>query len=86
MADLARYKEALEQQKQYLAMSKQLQDSVLEQRALATLGRTFLYMAETDSENYEKSIKYFSRALQAVNRISKKDIDTLGVILYLLRI
>jgi len=75
LADLARYKEALEQQKQYLAMSKQLQDSVLEQRALATLGRTFLYMAETDSENYEKSIKYFSKALEAVNRIPKKDID-----------
>jgi len=75
LADLARYKEALEQQKQYLAMSRQLQDPVMEQRALATLGRTFLYIAETDTDAYDKSIKYFSNALKSVSKIPKKDID-----------
>jgi len=75
LADLARYKEALEQQKQYLAMSRQLQDPVMEQRALATLGRTFLYIAETDKDAYNKSIKYFSNALKSVSKIPKKDIE-----------
>ena len=75
LADLARYKEALEQQKQYLAMSTQLQDPVMEQRALATLGRTFLYIAESDSDAYNKSIKYFSKALKSVSKIPKKGID-----------
>ena len=72
---MAKYKEALEEQKQYLAMSRQLQDPVMEQRALATLGRTFLYIAETDTDAYNKSIKYFSNALKSVSKIPKKDID-----------
>ena len=72
LADLAKYEEALEQQKQYLSMSRQLQDSMMEQRALATLGRTYLCVAEADPEFYSKSIKYFEKAKMA---LSKNKID-----------
>ena len=71
LADLAKYKEALDHQKQYLAMSKQLQDKVMEQRALATLGRTFLYIAESDKDAYSKALKYFNKCLHAVSNIDK---------------
>ena len=78
LADLTKYKEALEQQKQYLAMSRQLQDAVMEQRALATLGRTYMYIAETDQDAYSKARKYLSKCLQAVSRISRKDREGRG--------
>ena len=72
LADLTKYMEALEQQKQYLAMSRQLQDAVMEQIALATLGRTYKDIAETDKDAYRRSLNYLTKCLQ----VSKKDIDT----------
>ncbi|XP_030826190.1 tonsoku-like protein, partial [Camarhynchus parvulus] len=47
LAELHRFPQALQHQLQHLALARSLSDAVEQQRAWATIGRTFLFMAET---------------------------------------
>ncbi|XP_059704608.1 tonsoku-like protein [Haemorhous mexicanus] len=47
LAELQRFQQALEHQLQHLSLARSLDDAVEQQRAWATIGRTFLFMAES---------------------------------------
>ncbi|CAN8183551.1 unnamed protein product [Coccothraustes coccothraustes] len=47
LAELQRFPQALEHQLQHLSLARSLADPVEQQRAWATIGRTFLFMAES---------------------------------------
>ena len=58
------YSKGLKYNEEYLQRSRDLQDAVLEQRALANLGWTYYTMAITDKEMFSQALKYFKKSLK----------------------
>ena len=70
LVEQGKFSEALEHHTQYLDMARTLRNAVTEQRALATLGWTYLTMSQLDPANLQKALKYSAKCLKAVSRIS----------------
>ena len=64
------YSKGLKYNEEYLQRSRDLQDAVLEQRALANLGWTYYTMAISDQEMFSQALLYFKKSLKAVGKIS----------------
>ena len=74
------YPKGLKYNEEYLRRSRNLQDSVLEQRALANLGWTYYTMAISDKKMFSQALRHFKRSLKAVGKIcstilSKKELS-----------
>ncbi|XP_047113180.1 tonsoku-like protein isoform X1 [Schistocerca piceifrons] len=67
--NMGEYEKALEHQNKHLEMAKDLNDQIEEQRALATIGRTFFCMAESisDKDNSDYA-RYLAEAKKAYLR------------------
>ena len=75
LVEQGKFSEALEHHTQYLDMARTLRNAVTEQRALATLGWTYLTMSQLDPANLQKALKYSAKCLKAVSRIPSKDVE-----------
>ena len=75
LVEQGKFSEALEHHTQYLDMARSLKNAVTEQRALATLGWTYLTMSQSDPANLQKALKYSAKCLKAVSRIPSKDVE-----------
>ena len=75
LVEKGKFTEALEHHTQYLDMATTLRNAVTEQRALATLGWTYLTMSQSDPAHLEKALKYSAKCLKAVARIPSKDVE-----------
>ena len=64
------YSKGLKYNEEYLRRSRDLQDAVLEQRALANLGWTYYTMAISDKEMFSQALRHFNKSLKAVGKIS----------------
>ncbi|OXU24659.1 hypothetical protein TSAR_000170 [Trichomalopsis sarcophagae] len=80
-ADIGNFNEALNHQSLYLEIAKELQDLTEEQRAFATLGRTYLLVADSlvkDSETNKKmevlrdAKKAFSKSIKLCDKLENK--------------
>ncbi|XP_014233563.1 tonsoku-like protein [Trichogramma pretiosum] len=73
-AEVGNIEKALEHQKEYLRIAKGLQDLVEEQRAYATLGRTYLFQAEREDgpkdEILKKSKNSFQQSIKLCDRLN----------------
>ena len=75
------YLKGLKYNEEYLQRSKDLQHTVLEQRALANLGWTYYTMAITDKQMFSQALRYFKKSLKCVEKIplskemSRKDLS-----------
>ncbi|KAL5234044.1 hypothetical protein ACI65C_001454 [Semiaphis heraclei] len=73
------FKNAIKHQKLHLKISNSKNDVVEQQRALATLGRTYFLFSETldfnmdnKSEVLNKSVKYYLKSLEVCNKLGKE--------------
>lgn len=75
LTNMGKYKDALEQTKQFLAIARHEQDFKMEQQALASLGYIYTVKGETDKEAYNSAIKFLKKCHSAVSMIPKNDFD-----------
>ena len=75
LVEQGKFAEALEHHTQYLDMARSLRNAVTEQRALATLGWTYLTMSQSEPANLQYALKYTAKCLKAVSRIPSKDVE-----------
>jgi len=73
------FKNAIKHQKLHLKISNSKNDVVEQQRALATLGRTYFLLSETlefnmdnKSEVLNTSVKYYLKSLEVCNKLGKE--------------
>ncbi|XP_076171863.1 tonsoku-like protein isoform X2 [Ptiloglossa arizonensis] len=81
-ANFGSYEEALEHQNQYLEGAKEISNLLEEQRAYATLGRTYFCWAESLAEKSEKKItvlisakKAYVKSIRLCNELGDTDIE-----------
>ncbi|XP_076682263.1 tonsoku-like protein isoform X2 [Andrena cerasifolii] len=81
-ANLGTYEEALKHQNHYLEGAKEIQNLVEEQRAYATLGRTYFCWAESLAEKSEKKSealasarKAYMKSIRLCNELGERDIE-----------
>eukprot|EP00106_Octopus_bimaculoides_P007525 XP_014774967.1 PREDICTED: tonsoku-like protein [Octopus bimaculoides] len=74
--DLGDFNKAVQLQKRYLSLARSMKNTVEEQRAWATIGRTYLFQAETDEGQtaYSKAEDAFIHALELCESM-KKDLS-----------
>nr|XP_034982037.1 tonsoku-like protein isoform X3 [Zootoca vivipara] len=68
LAELESYEAALKHQRRHLDLARSLSDPIEQQRAWATIGRTYMFMAESDpsSEALQEAEKAFMTSLQVL--------------------
>ena len=69
------YSEALKYTKEYRRRSLQLQDPVLEQRALANLGWIYYTMSVSGKEMFGKALHYFTECLRVMDAIPASSLE-----------
>lgn len=75
--ELGDFSKAIQLQKRYLTLACSIKDTVEEQRAWATIGRTYLFQAESEGQTEtgcdasEKAEKAFVKSLELCERIKQ---------------
>uniref|UniRef100_A0A8C4T122 Tonsoku-like protein n=1 Tax=Erpetoichthys calabaricus TaxID=27687 RepID=A0A8C4T122_ERPCA len=89
-AELGNYEKALKHQRQHLALARSVGNDPEEQRAWATIGRTFLYRNETDQsqESLQKAEDAFKRSMRIIDerlegKVSHSELSVMRARLYL---
>ncbi|XP_059827541.1 tonsoku-like protein isoform X2 [Hypanus sabinus] len=90
LAELGSYSDALEHQRKHLQLAQQVANHVEEQRAWATIGRTYLFIYETDqeSESLQEAENAFQKSLAIVDnklegKVSQHELSEMRARLYL---
>ncbi|MBN3290595.1 TONSL protein, partial [Polypterus senegalus] len=89
-AELGNYDKALKHQRQHLALAQSVGNDLEEQRAWATIGRTFLFRNETDQsrESLQKAEDAFKRGMRIIDerldgKVSHSELSVMRARLYL---
>ena len=64
--------------KTYLKFARELQDTVMQQRALASLGRTYMFMEEAEKQLLQEARTHLEESLAAVGKIPSFLLDRRG--------
>ncbi|XP_072110408.1 tonsoku-like protein isoform X1 [Mobula birostris] len=90
LAELGSYSDALEHQRKHLQLACSVDNDVEQQRALATIGRTYLFIYETDqaSESLQEAEDAFRKSLAIVDeklegKVSQHELSEMRARLYL---